>query len=140
MNNVKSEMIDIYKLGKYDWMNYKINEEDVITFHHIIKVEDGGEYIKENGALLTERAHEYLHYIERVDKKIYQSILLDENTGSHLALGNAYLYGIEEIDKINKSLYHIDLVFGTDDLLCKAFTENNKEIIIIKDGKLVYGI
>ena len=74
MNNVKSEMIDIYKLGKYDWMNYKINEEDVITFHHIIKVEDGGEYIKENGALLTERAHEYLHYIERVDKKIYQLI------------------------------------------------------------------
>ena len=74
MNNVKSEMIDIYKLGKYDWMNYKINEEDVITFHHIIKVEDGGEYIKENGALLTERTHEYLHYIERVDKKIYQLI------------------------------------------------------------------
>ncbi len=75
-----------------------------------------------------------------IDKKIYQSILLDENTGSHLALGNAYLYGIEEIDKINKSLYHIDLVFGTDDLLCKAFTENDEEIIIIKDGKLVYGI
>ena len=74
MNPVKIEMINVFNLSEYDWMNYKINEDDVITFHHIIKEEDGGKYELKNGALLTRRAHEYLHYIERIDKKIYDMI------------------------------------------------------------------
>lgn len=74
MKEVKKDMILIYNTTEYDWMNYKIDEEDVITFHHIIKKENGGEYTLDNGALLTERAHSHLHFIEQVDKEIYDRI------------------------------------------------------------------
>ena len=69
MKSVKEEMIEIFKPNKYDWMNYLI--EDDLTYHHIKKAEDGGEKTIDNGALLTSRAHAYLHKIEGIDYEIY---------------------------------------------------------------------
>lgn len=73
MNDVKALMIEIYETYKYDWMNFKIDDEEV-TYHHIIKEENGGKVTLDNGALLTSRAHEYLHMIERMDLDIYEMI------------------------------------------------------------------
>lgn len=113
--------------------NYYIDFKDGLAYpsesiKSIMSIDDGLKYVGEVALCLN------------INDKIFQSTLLDENTGSHLALGNAYLNGITEIDKINKSLYHIDLVFGTNDLFCSAITKNNKDIILIKDGKLIYEI
>ena len=47
-----------------DWMGYPITSENPLTFHHIIKKADGGEMVKENGALLTIKAHSELNTIE----------------------------------------------------------------------------
>lgn len=72
MKHTKIAMINIYKTYEYDWMNFLINND--LTYHHIKKEEDGGLYTIENGALLTDRAHAYLHRIERVDYEIYKEI------------------------------------------------------------------
>lgn len=65
------------------------------------------------------------------------STLLNENLCSHIGLGYAYPYGIKELDKINKSQYHVDLFFGTKDLECLAVCED-ENIYIMKNGEFIY--
>ena len=73
MKEISLEMTKIYGTYEYDWMNYLIIDNE-LTFHHIIKKENGGLLEISNGALLTPRAHNYLHFIERVDYDIYLRI------------------------------------------------------------------
>ena len=73
MNKVKEEMIKIYKTYTLDWMDYYVEGND-LTYHHIVKAENGGKITIDNGALLTQRAHNYLHLIERIDIDIYNRI------------------------------------------------------------------
>lgn len=74
MEKLKIEMLKIYKpISNLDWMNYKLIKSDV-TFHHIIKREDGGRRDIENGALLMPVAHQYLHLIEYKDIETYNAI------------------------------------------------------------------
>ncbi len=70
---IRKELIETFKPLYYDWMNYKVLNED-ITYHHIVKEENGGPYSLDNGALLTHRAHDYLHYIEKIDYDTYNEI------------------------------------------------------------------
>jgi hypothetical protein len=70
MNNTKLKMLKIYNIEetKLDFMGYKIDRNQTgdleVEFHHIEKKENGGEKRIRNGALLTTRAHSYLHSIE----------------------------------------------------------------------------
>ena len=74
MKEIKKEMLKIYKpYSDLDWMNYKLIKSE-ITFHHIIKREDGGRRDIENGALLMPIAHQYLHLIEYKDINTYIAI------------------------------------------------------------------
>lgn len=74
MNQVTEEMLRIYKpVSGLDWLNYKLVKKNV-TYHHIIKKEQGGKRIIENGALLMPIAHQYLHLIECVDIDTYVAI------------------------------------------------------------------
>lgn len=74
MEKLKIEMLKIYKpISNLDWMNYKLIKSD-ITFHHILKREDGGRRDIENGALLMPVAHQYLHLIEYKDIETYNAI------------------------------------------------------------------
>lgn len=71
---ITREMLHIYKpLSNMDWMNYHLVRKD-LTFHHIVKREDGGKRIIENGALLMPVAHQYLHLIEYKDIETYNAI------------------------------------------------------------------
>lgn len=75
---------------------------------------------------------------ETIDAPSYHAALLDENTGCHLALGRAYPFGIEELEKINsRCSYHVDLVFGSGDLLVLAETKEG-DILLMENGKWVY--
>lgn len=60
--------------SKLDWMNYKIDRKQDLTFHHIVKREDGGKATLDNGALLTYNAHNYLHVIEFKEIDTYNYI------------------------------------------------------------------
>lgn len=74
MTEITKEMLKIYKpYSNMDWMNYKLVRKD-LTFHHIVKRENGGKREIENGALLIPVAHQYLHLIEYKDKETYNAI------------------------------------------------------------------
>lgn len=64
-------MLKIYDVRPYDFMGYKMTKQNPYTYHHIIKKCDGGKETIDNGAILTEIAHEYLHIIEYKDNNTY---------------------------------------------------------------------
>lgn len=70
--SVLTLMFNIYGKPKIDWMGYGVTPDNTLTYHHIIKVEDGGDASIENGAILTSRAHSRLHSIEVLDPKLYE--------------------------------------------------------------------
>lgn len=77
--------------------------------------------------------------------EFYDSVLLDENTGCHFALGDYVddCVGIEK-EKIkekgaryyryNTSEYHTDLVFGDDSISVEAETKGKKKVLIMEKG------
>lgn len=72
MKQVTIEMLKIYKpISGLDWLNYKIVRKNDLTFHHIVKKENGGKAVIENGALLLPIPHHYLHLIEYRDIETY---------------------------------------------------------------------
>lgn len=74
MKSILNSMILLYKIENIDWMGFTIDKITSLTFHHIIKAENGGKYAADNGAILTKRAHDFLHCIEGKDIKIYNEI------------------------------------------------------------------
>ena len=75
----------------------------------------------------------------------FNSLLLDENVGCHLALGNSFQENIKISKEVlkakgkkhynyNESLYHQDLIFGDDSIIVEAKTKN-KKLLLLKDGK-----
>lgn len=117
MKEITSDMIKIYETYEYDWMDYLIIDNE-LTFHHIKKKEDAGLFEMSNGALLTPRAHNYLHFIERVDKDIY------------LRLNEVFQNINLKKDKINKNQ---KLVI---EYLLLKFEINNADRIIKRKEKL----
>ena len=78
--------------------------------------------------------------------EFFDSVVLDENTGCHFALGNS----IEEcigVDKkkieekgaryyrYNTSREHNDFVFGNDSVFVEAETKSKKKILLMENGK-----
>jgi len=50
---------------------------------------------------------------------VFYSILLDENAASHLALGNAYAFTVEEgpdRERVNTSAIHVDFMVGSNEV------------------------
>jgi len=72
--------LDIQNSDKYlDWMGWPITSENMPSYHHIEKVsslKSKNEYdgaTIENGAYLGTQSHQVLHYIEQIDKKLYEA-------------------------------------------------------------------
>lgn len=101
-------MINEYNLKKLgvDFMGFKFNRVDQLSFHHMIVPHrdsrlilgnDG--YVKENGAILVQdTSHEYLHIIENYDRQLFLLItseLIKENRQGEIKLEN--LIAIQEM-------------------------------------------
>ena len=67
-------IVSKYAVEEYDWMHFKITEDNPLTYHHIKKREHGGKWSVDNGAPLTQEAQSYLHYIEKKDVRTYDEI------------------------------------------------------------------
>ena len=71
---------DIYIVDVIDIFNYKITSENILSYHHIIKVEDlkalGFPTQKnlENGIVISRDAHTYLHIIEEFAPDIFHHL------------------------------------------------------------------
>lgn len=79
---------------------------------------------------------------------LFYNTLFDENASCHLALGNAYAMNIkggtgmkeeELIDKgYNKSMTHVDFMFGSEDMEVVGITHGGERIQIFKNGNFVF--
>lgn len=74
MKPITNVMINEWGVKKICWMGYKVSKENPFTYHHLVKKEHGGKESLENGAILTDIAHRYLHIIESRDKELYEYI------------------------------------------------------------------
>lgn len=78
--------------------------------------------------------------------QFYDSVILDENTGCHFALGNSIreCIGIndEQLNKNGKryyhfstSEYHTDYIFGDDSITVEAETKGKQKILLMDKGR-----
>ncbi len=78
---------------------------------------------------------------------LFNDTLFDENASCHLALGNAYSMNIkdgtnmleEDLEKFgyNRSLTHVDFMFGSSDLSVTGTTYDGKIVEIFKKGNFI---
>ena len=101
MKEVTKLMINKYKIMElgYDFMGYKLNKGDILTYHHlIIPRRNGGPMTMANGAIIQRVPHDFLHIIERYDYDAFcylSSEMIDKNIKGHLDIEN-----IRRIDDI----------------------------------------
>lgn len=101
MKPVTREMVKIYNIKKlgYDFMGYKVDRLNSLSFHHLIipkrdckEMGHGDGYYMWNGAILVqETSHDYLHIIEQIDRDMFLAItkeMIEENKLGRLDVQN----------------------------------------------------
>ena len=68
---------------------------------------------------------------------VFYDTLLDENAASHVALGNAYEFTVDDDDRarLNRSAIHVDFMIGSDDVAVTGVTESGDRVPILRDGR-----
>ena len=69
MSDTLKIMLRLWKVETMDWLGYDNLER--YSYHHIKKKSDGGKTTIENGAILHQSSHQYLHTIEFYDLERY---------------------------------------------------------------------
>ena len=67
---------------------------------------------------------------------VFYDTLLDENAASHVALGNAYAFCVDEPDKprLNTSGIHIDFMIGSSDVAVTGVTDAGERVSVLRGG------
>ncbi len=67
----------------------------------------------------------------------FYDTLLDENAASHIAIGSAYLFAIDEEDqdRANRSAVHVDFMIGSDEVETSAVLADGTEVVVLKSGQ-----
>jgi aminopeptidase len=67
---------------------------------------------------------------------IFFDTLLDENSASHIALGESYRFtaGEEDHDRLNHSSIHVDFMIGGDDVAVTAVTDAGEDVPVLRGG------
>jgi aminopeptidase len=69
--------------------------------------------------------------------RVFYDTLLDENAASHIALGRAYGFVVEdeaERARVNVSDVHIDFMIGSDDVSVTGVTREGDEVPVLREG------
>jgi aminopeptidase len=69
--------------------------------------------------------------------RTFFNTLLDENSASHLALGDAYSHPIADpadLPRINESKIHVDFMIGSDEVTVSGMTRGGDEIPLLAGG------
>ena len=69
--------------------------------------------------------------------RTFFNTLLDENSASHLALGDAYSHPIADpadLPRINESKVHVDFMIGSDEVTVSGVTRGGDEIPLLAGG------
>jgi aminopeptidase len=68
---------------------------------------------------------------------VFFDTLLDENAASHIALGQAYEFSVEDQadrERANRSEIHVDFMIGSDDVAVTALTRDGREVPLLRGG------
>ena len=99
MKRVLRIMVDIFQPEGIDWMNFGLSRDNPYTYHHIVERSKGGDKSIDNGAILTRKAHNFLHTLEKVCPDAYndlQNVFTKINESKKPVL-DEYIREIDEI-------------------------------------------
>ena len=68
---------------------------------------------------------------------VFYATLLDENAASHIALGNAYTFPVEDAadrERVNKSDIHVDFMIGSNEVDVDGITRDGDRVPVLRDG------
>lgn len=73
MTKLKTKIYDNFKLQQLgvDFMGYEFENKKDLTYHHIQPKNYGGQTTYNNGALLINASHNYIHTIQTFDFKLF---------------------------------------------------------------------
>ena len=70
-------------------------------------------------------------------RTVFYETLLDENAASHIALGNAYTFPVEDEadrERVNKSGVHVDFMIGSNELDVDGITRDGDRVPVLRGG------
>jgi aminopeptidase len=68
---------------------------------------------------------------------VFYDTLIDENAASHIALGNAYTFPVEdEADRAraNRSAVHVDFMIGSNEVDVDGITRDGDRVPVLRGG------
>ena len=67
---------------------------------------------------------------------VFYDTLIDENAASHIALGSAYAFTVDEtdVDAINRSQIHIDFMIGSPEVDVTGVTADGERVPVLRGG------
>jgi aminopeptidase len=68
---------------------------------------------------------------------VFYETLLDENAASHIALGNAYTFPVEneaDLPRVNKSGVHVDFMIGSSEVDVDGLTRDGGRVPVLRGG------
>jgi aminopeptidase len=71
-------------------------------------------------------------------QRTFFDTLLDENAASHLALGAAYTFAVEDeadAERANRSGIHIDFMIGSEEIAVDGLTADGDTVPVLRDGR-----
>ncbi len=66
----------------------------------------------------------------------FYDTLLDENAASHVALGSAYAFAVDESDaeRVNRSAIHVDFMIGSEEMEVTGLTASGERVPVLRRG------
>lgn len=135
---VKDRVDGVVVGSKPVYINSRIISEFMIEFKD-------GRIINSRGIDSIISMDDSLNYVGEIGISIYRddvfyNTLLDENMACHIALGNSYNLGIlkSERGRINRSKHHIDLPFGTDDIMISFLDKRDNILAVFNNDEVIF--
>lgn len=114
-------------------------EED--TLKYLLEMDEGSKRLGEVALISHDSPISNLNIL-------FYNTLFDENASCHLALGNAYTMNIENGNDLpeeeliaqgyNKSMVHVDFMFGSHDMEIDGITKDGEVVPVFRKGNFVF--